>query len=132
VPAQFIVQGGTIHNILVIAEKQEFGPCLEGVLREHGYHVTIEDSYVPHAIGRGPIDLIIATNTSLSSHQLHEIIPDFKSQYPNSRIMVLSGCFGEDFVENLKEKGIDEFLELPFDANALLGRVGDLLSGPRS
>jgi hypothetical protein len=34
-----------IHNVLVIAEKQTFGAYLGGVLREHGYLVTIVESY---------------------------------------------------------------------------------------
>jgi len=48
--------GETIHNILVIAEKREIGPCIEEVLRANGYRVTIEGSYV--ADGRGTASVI--------------------------------------------------------------------------
>lgn len=126
--ALFNVRGGTIHHILVIAEKQEFGHCLEGALREHGYHVTLEDSYASDGIGRRNIDLIIATNTSLSCHQIQRIIPDIKSQYPGVRIIVLSGYFTEDWVVELRQKGIDEFFELPYDENALLRGVSGQLA----
>ena len=46
--------------------------------------------------------------------------------------MVLSGCYGEDFVKNLKEKGIDEFFGLPYEEKALLRGVTGLLSVPKA
>jgi hypothetical protein len=43
---------------------------------------------------------------------------------------VLSGYCPEDFVADLKQKGIDGFLSLPFAEDALLQEVADLLSKP--
>ena len=45
VPALFIVRGGTIRNIPVIAEKQGFGPDLGGVLLNHNI-VSVLDPFL--------------------------------------------------------------------------------------
>ena len=107
------------------------GHCLEGALRGHGYHVTLEDSYPPAGTGRRPVDLIIATNTSLSCHTIQRMIPNITLEYPGVRIIVLSGYFTEEWVVDLRQKGMDEFFELPYDENALLRGLSGLLARPR-
>lgn len=125
-----IKRGGTINNILLIAEKQQFGTTLGGVLREHGYNVTLEDSYGSDDTARRKFDLVIATNTSLPCHEIETIIPDIKARCPDACIIVLSGYCTDDWVADLKEKGIDEFLELPYHETVLLKKVAGLLSLP--
>jgi DNA-binding NtrC family response regulator len=132
VPALFTVRGETIHRILVIAEKQEIGPCIEGVLREDGYDVTIENSYVSADTGRRDFDLIIATNTSLTPVHIQRIIPQMKARHPDARLIVLSGYRAKEWVTDLKKNGTDEVLELPFEKDAFLREVSGLLSQPIS
>jgi len=43
---------------------------------------------------------------------------------------VLSGYSPEEFVADLKQKGVDGFLELPFEEDSLLEEVAGLLSQP--
>jgi DNA-binding NtrC family response regulator len=129
------VGGGRIHNVLVIAERREFGACLEGVLREHGYHVTIVESYGRFAndlqnISNTQFDLVIATNTSLTPAQIQGIVPDIRARHPHTRIIVLSGYCSDDFVADLRQKGIHGFLPLPFGQTALLEEVAGQLSMP--
>lgn len=125
-----LIRGRTINNILVIAEKQQFGTSLASTLRERGYHVTLEDSYGSDDIACRKFDMVIATNTSLPCHEIETIIPDIKARCPDARIIVLSGYCTDDWVADLKKKGIDEFLELPYDENDLLEEVEGLLSSP--
>jgi DNA-binding response OmpR family regulator len=124
--------GETIHNILVIAEKREIGPCIEEVLRANGYRVTIEGSYVADGRGDSQCDLVIVTNTSLNPVQILSAVPGIKSRRPMTRIMVLSGYSDEEWIADLKRKGMDKFLALPFEIGVLLGGVAGLLSGPAS
>jgi DNA-binding NtrC family response regulator len=126
------VRGSAIHNILVIADKHEVGPCLEGVLRDRGYSVTTEDSFVSAGNGRGDFDLVIATNTTLSSRQIQTTIPEIKSHHPKARILLLSGYFDPDWMADLRTKGMDAYLELPFERDVLLQGVAGLLTGPAS
>lgn len=135
VPASFFVWGDAIHNVLVIAQRQALGACLEGLLQEHGYHTTVSESYgrfsnVLQYLVRKKFDLVIVTNTSIPPADIPSIVPDIKAQHPHGHIMVLSGYSSEDFVEDLKQKGMDRFLPLPFQEDALLGEVARLLSSP--
>lgn len=128
-------RGGAIHNVLVIAEKEPFGACLEAVLRKHAYNVTIEEFYgrfsdVLHDIVRTTLDLVIVTNTSLTPIHIRNIIPDIKARHSQVRIMVLSGYHSESFVADLGEKGMDVFLPIPYDEDVLLKEVEGLLSKP--
>jgi DNA-binding NarL/FixJ family response regulator len=105
------------------------------VFREHGYHATIAESYgrfsdVLQDIARRKFDLVIATNTSLTPTHIQSIVPDIIARHPHARIIVLSGYCPEDFVEDLKQKGIDGFLPLPYEEDALLKEVARLLSQP--
>ncbi len=111
------------------------GHCLEVVLRERGYRVTIAESFemFPDDVfdrTRTKYDLVIATNTSLSPATLATIIPDIKACHRHARIIVLSGYYPDDFVADLTKKGIDGFLRLPFDQTTLLNEVAMQLSEP--
>ena len=134
-PAFLIVRGGTIHNVLVIAQRHALGACLEGVLQAHGYHTTISESYgrftnvFPYIVFRR-FDLVIVTNTSIPPTHIPSIVPDIKSRHPDGRIIVLSGYYPLGLVTDLKQKGVDGFLPLPFEEDALLEEMARLLSGP--
>jgi DNA-binding NtrC family response regulator len=111
------------------------GACLEEVLREQGYLVTVVESYTLFCddVQNGAntrFHLVIATNTSLTPSQLQSIVPDIKARHPHVRIIVLSGYFPDDFVADLRQRGIHGFLPLPFKQSALLEEVAGQLSHP--
>jgi len=119
----------------VIAEEHSVGACLEAVLREHGYHVTLTESYtiasdISFATASSTCDLVIATNTCLPPARIRAIVPAIKARYPRIRIVVLSGHYPDDFVADLKQKGIDGFLTLPFKEDVLLKEVARQFSKP--
>lgn len=72
--------------------------------------------------------MVIATNTSLSPSQIQHIVPAIKAQSPDARIIVLSGFYTSDFCSDLKEKGADGCLPLPFEEVVLMNKVDELLS----
>lgn len=114
----------------MIAERELFGTSLEATLQGQGYHVTLEDAHDSENTACREFDLVIATNTSLSCNRLGAIIPDIKARCPNARIIVLSGYCAAAWVADLKQRGINEFLELPYDEGRLLKEVACLLSAP--
>jgi CheY-like chemotaxis protein len=104
------------------------------LLQGHGYHTTVAESYgrfsnVLQYLVHKRFDLVIVTNTSIPPADIPSIVPEIKARHPRGRIIVLSGYSSEDFVEDLKEKGIDRFLPLPFEEDELLGEVAGLLAG---
>jgi DNA-binding NtrC family response regulator len=74
--------------------------------------------------------MAIATNTSPSPSQLQIIVPDIKAHYPQTPIIVLSGYYPDEFVIDLKQKGINRFLKLPFLEDDLIKEVERLLDNP--
>jgi DNA-binding NarL/FixJ family response regulator len=119
----------------VIANKLTFGACLLGVLREHGYKVTLSETYdtspdVSLAMAHTICDLVIITNTSLSPAHIHIVVADIKARDPHTRIIVVSGYSADDFVADLKQEGIDGFLALPFEEGVLLKEVATQLAKP--
>jgi DNA-binding NarL/FixJ family response regulator len=77
---------------------------------------------------RESFDLVIITNTSIPPPRIQSILPDIKARHPHARLIVLSGYCPEDFVADLRQKGIDGFLTLPYEQDALLKEVDGLLS----
>lgn len=119
----------------MIAEREVIGVCLGDVLREHGCEVTVVESYggfsdAPPNTPLETFELVIATNTSLLPSQIQRIVPDIKARHPHARLIVLSGYYPDDFVADLVQKGINGFLPLPFEQDALLKEVDGLLSTP--
>lgn len=119
----------------MIGNKLTFGACLLGVLREHGYKVTLAETYdtspdVSLANARMLCDLVIVTNTSLSPDYIRIVVADIKVRDPHARIIVLSGYSAHDFVADLKQDGIDGFLTLPFEEGALLKEISNILAKP--
>ncbi len=104
-----------------------------GVLRGHGYEVTLRETYDTSSDGSPAMahtkcDLVIITNTSLSPADIRNVIPDIRAGDPHARIIVLSGYSPDDFVADLKQDGIDCFLALPFEEGELLKEVARLLA----
>lgn len=107
------------------------------MLRTRGYQVTIVETYreFSKVFFEEPVvkfDLLIATNTSLQPIDIQTIVPDVKERYPHTCIMVLSGWYPEDFVDDLRQQGIDGFLPLPFEEDVLVKEISRLLSKPSS
>jgi DNA-binding NarL/FixJ family response regulator len=128
-------RGERIYSVLVIAEKEVIGACLAEVLREHGFDVTVAESFavLSDAVkGRAQeaIDLVILTNTSIPPPRIRSIVPEIRARYPFARIVVLSGYCPDDFVADLMQRGIHGFLPLPYEQDALLAELDGLLSTP--
>lgn len=110
------------------------GNTLMGCLHNKGYNATTLESYgkipdIVEELARRKYAMVIATNTSLSPSQIQDIVPAIKAQSPDARILVLSGFHTREFCSDLKEKGVDGCLPLPFEEVVLMNSVDELLSG---
>jgi hypothetical protein len=76
-------------------------------------------------------DLVILTNTCLTPPHIRKCVLHVKTRYPYARTLVLSGYSPKDFVADLREKGIDGFLTLPYQEESLLLEIAWLLSTPK-
>jgi DNA-binding NarL/FixJ family response regulator len=76
-------------------------------------------------------DLVILTNTCLTPPHIRRCVLRIKTRYPHARTLVLSGYSTKDFVADLREKGIDGFLTLPYEEESLLIEIAWLLSTPK-
>jgi hypothetical protein len=120
--------------VLVVAEKRTFGACLMRILQAHGCLVTIMESCGRETVHAGrravskDFDLVILTNTCLTPAHIRTCVLDVKTRYPHARTLVLSGDLPKDFVADLREKGLDGFLPLPYEEESLLLEIAWLLS----
>ncbi len=111
------------------------GNTLMGCLHNKGYKGTTLESYgkipdIVKELARRKYAMVIATNTSLSPSQIQDVVPAIRAQSPEARIIVLSGFYTTDFCSDLKVKGVDGCLPLPFEEIVLMNKVDELLSIP--
>jgi DNA-binding response OmpR family regulator len=122
------------HRVLVIAELRSLGGALLMILRKEGYEVTVVDPFhsrsypkgyadVDKAISEKKYDLIIPTNNGLVPGKILELVPEIRKIDPIVKILVMSGYDKPEFVRDLWEKGIDDFMLLPFSVEDFMARV---------
>ena len=128
------------RKILVIAEIQGLGVVLLMILRREGHEVIVIDPFghrslpkgytgVDQAMSENKFDLIIPTNNGFPPPKILELIPEIKKRDPTAKIMVMSGHHPPDFLKELWETGIDDFVRLPFDVEGLMAQVKGYFTG---
>ena len=121
-------------KILVIAELGGIGAMLSMVLSKEGYEVIVIEPFgyrslpkgytgVDEAMSQNKFDLIVPTNNGLPPAKILEFIPEIKKRDPAAKIMVISGYHPPDFLKELWEKGIDDYMPMPFDVEEFMARV---------
>jgi DNA-binding NarL/FixJ family response regulator len=80
-------------------------------------------------LSRKKYDMFLPTNNGLGPREIQALIPEIRKKHPGIKIIVLSGFSTPEFVRDLKEQGIDDFLSLPFPHDDLVQKV---TAGPPS
>jgi DNA-binding response OmpR family regulator len=118
------------RKALIIADLQGAGGLLSMILRKEGYDVEVIGTFGPtaftkavKALSEKKYDLVVPTNNGMSSNELLAIIPEIRVCDPNVKIIAMSGHHPPDFVRQLWEKGIDDFMPMPFPLEEFLARV---------
>ncbi len=115
-------------KILVVAELDSIGGFISELLGMEGFDVTVVDPFRPieeiyAELSRQKYDLVLPTNNGFSPKKIPELISEIKKKNRAAKIIVLSGWDTAEFVNDLKEQGIDDFMSMPFDGNDLLRKV---------
>lgn len=119
-------------KVLVIGKLDSIGGFISTVLNKKGFDVTVVDSsrsiketYVEiHAeLSHKKYDMVLPTNNGLRPSDIQTLIPEIKKKHPGIKIFVLSGFSTPEFVRDLKEQGIDDFLSMPFSLDNLVQKV---------
>jgi DNA-binding response OmpR family regulator len=122
------------RKALVIAEIRGLGVALLMILRKEGYEVIVVDPFgyrslpkgyttVDESISENKFDLIVPTNNGFPAGKILELVPEIRRRDPTVKIIVMSGHHPPEFVRELWEKGIDDFMPLPFDVEDFMARV---------
>jgi two-component system OmpR family response regulator len=119
-------------KVLVIAKLDQVGGIISKILNRKGFGVNVVDtsgqveetySKIRAELSRREYDLVLLTNNYLRPIDIQALIPEIKKKHPGIKIIVLSGWSTPEFVRDLKEQGIDNFLSMPFSLDDLVEKV---------
>lgn len=116
-------------RILVIDDDRGILASLELLLEDAGYDVqtsTKNGEFIDEAIRAKPPDLIIL-DILLSGHDGRTICKKLKSQKKTRRIPIILISAHPNAQAMSEEAGADGFLAKPFDIDALLDQIKELL-----
>lgn len=57
-----------------------------------------------------------------------ELLKSLKNDYPNIKILFITGCSQEFDKSNALAEGVDEYIEKPFDINTLGSKIKEVLN----
>ena len=122
-------------KILVVGELDSIGGFISTALNKIGLNATVVDSsrYIKETcveiygeLSRKNYDMVLLTNNGLRAIDIQALIPEIKKKHPAIKIFVLSGFSTPEFVRDLKEQGIDDFLSMPFSIDNLLQKLASI------
>jgi len=124
-------------KILVVAAQDNIGELLSYILTKEGYFVSIVESWgvfeeVFSELKRQQYNIVLLTNNSLQPHHILYLVSEIKNQFPSLCVFVLSGYKEKDFIVNLKQQEIDEFLSMPFKSDNLVSKIKRIFSNKSS
>ena len=128
--AKSIRSVGKKLGILLVARRTAgLVPIILEYLPSQGFTVDVVESYnqVSCELSFGTYAAVLATDSGLRADDILKAVLDIKERFPTIRIVVLSAWYPDDFVQHLKECGIDDFFPMPFKIDALSRRLNKLL-----
>jgi two-component system cell cycle sensor histidine kinase/response regulator CckA len=128
--AEVLVQKRVLAKILVADDDAQVRSFLATLLEVEGYSV-IQASNGKEAQARcreTNIDLMI-TDLVMPEQEGLETIHAIRKNWPEIRLIAISGAFGGAFLELAKKLGADAMLRKPFEPEAILSEVRNLLKG---
>jgi len=122
------------EKILLTARRDEpLGSLLSETLKGKGFEVRIVESFeeVLSELANEQYEVVLPTNNSLHYSQIPTIVSEIRDKYPDIGIIVLSGYYNQDYIADLKARGIDVFLKMPFKIEELTSKIRNVISKKR-
>lgn len=115
-------------RVLVVDDEADVRKSVRLILSKAGYEVVeAEDGEAGvRAIKRGdnPFALgAIVCDLNMPNMDGMEAIPYFRSQFPHSSVIVLSGAITTERAKALRKQGVSEILSKPIDREKLLAAM---------
>ncbi|MBU0483762.1 MAG: response regulator [Proteobacteria bacterium] len=119
--------------ILVIDDDYQFRKLMNIVLTQEGHEVAAaSDGYVGLAMCLDHLPDVVVTDMIMPNKEGLGTIIDLKKEYPNLKIIAVSGggCShgSEDYLELAEKHGADFCFSKPFKAKDLVSVVGEMVA----
>lgn len=119
-------------KILVVDDEPDILEFLQIIFEEAGFLVvTTERGDYLEKLKRGPLPDLVLLDMLLSGKDGREIAKQLKSQAKTKHIPVIMFSAHPSAQKTALAAGADDFVEKPFDVDALLEKVQRLTSSPR-
>jgi DNA-binding response OmpR family regulator len=120
-------------RVLVIDDERDIRDTIRYLLQSEGFEVLVaEDGGEGMRLLRSMTVDVVVTDIFMPGKEGIETIYELRSEFPRTRIIVMSGgggAKGMDFLSVARELGADKSLKKPFDPRELIDAVR-ALSGP--
>src|SRR5262245_15130861 len=118
----------SIGRILVVDDEEDVRKSVRLILTKAGYDVVeAEDGEAGvRAIKRGDNSFALGAiicDLNMPTMSGMEAIPYFRSQFPHSSVIVLSGELTTERAKVLRKQGVTEILSKPINQDLLLGAI---------
>lgn len=116
-------------SALILARPDDLGPFFSAFLEKLlGVRSTVSGASaglrdVLSALSREPFDLLLVTDNTLVHDQIREVVSGVRSAYPGMAMIVVSGAARPEFITDLVQRGANEVIPLPFEAEQLIASV---------
>jgi CheY-like chemotaxis protein len=118
-------------RILIVDDNEDNRLTMAALLKLSGHEIDVaaDGEQAMQSQRKQPFDLLI-TDIFMPDKDGVETIREFHQQYPETRIIAMSGggSYTVDYLSLSLEIGADKVLKKPFDALALEQAVNDLLA----
>lgn len=121
-------------NILIVDDEADIRHLIEGILQDEGYQtqsVGDDESALKALRDQRPAAVILDIWLQGSKRDGMELLDQFKREYPNLPVIMISGHGTIDVAVTAIQKGAEDFIEKPFKADRLLLRVARALETSR-
>lgn len=122
------------RRILLVDDDADFGLALKLALEADGYAVqlAVNGGEALALQRRQPADVVI-TDLVMPEQDGFEIIQSFRREFPQTKIVVVSGAERLDvprYLSAAKLMGVDATLQKPFAVAVLLRKLREIQAGP--
>lgn len=114
-----------MYKVAVVDDSGALRGALRNVLESSGFEVPFEAESSQELFARmkeTPADLVLLDVFFPNENGL-DMLARLKADYPNSRVLMITGLRQQNIVEEAKKRGANGLLYKPFDADGLIAAI---------